>query len=134
MRKKYYRKTSNRIRKQDEADIQETFFKVIAQLPELRRRCFHIPNGGKRNIREAMFLKRQGVLSGVFDVFLAIPNHLYNGLWIEFKAGKNCLTENQHIFMQEMQDSGYDCQIFYTWNEAFDYVKIYLQKTAHRIL
>lgn len=129
-----FRAKKKRSKKESEADIQEAFFKAISCYPTIRKRCFHIPNGGKRSISQAVALKRQGVLSGVSDVFVAIPNRVFNGSWIEFKCGRNVLTENQAIFFDEMRDSGFDCQVFYTWHEAFDYLKEYLTETVHRIL
>jgi hypothetical protein len=38
---------------------------------------FAIPNGGKRNAREAGILKAEGVLPGVADLFLMYPNKGY---------------------------------------------------------
>jgi hypothetical protein len=42
--------------------------------PELRGLLFHVPNGGKRDGREAKKLKTMGVVPGVADLIF-----LYNG-------------------------------------------------------
>ena len=54
-----------------------------------------IPNGGKRNPREAGRLKAQGVKAGVSDLLLPFSSQGAHGLWIEMKAGRNKLTPNQ---------------------------------------
>ena len=66
-----------------------------------------MPNGGTRNIREAARLKKQGVLAGVFDLFLAEPKNSYHGFWIEMKFGKNKLTDAQQSFQDAMRTRSY---------------------------
>ena len=77
-----------RIIELSEAQEQELLFEWAAReshrWPELRM-MFHIPNGGSRDIREAANLKKQGVKSGVPDIFLAVPRGGYHGLFIEMK-------------------------------------------------
>jgi hypothetical protein len=68
---------------------------------------FHIANGGRRNLREAVRLKKQGVLAGVCDLFLMLPNKKYHGFWIEMKSAKGGLTLNQVTFMQNAEAAGY---------------------------
>lgn len=43
------------------------------QYPEYTNLLFAIPNGGKRNAREAARLKAEGVTPGVPDLFLQLP-------------------------------------------------------------
>ena len=52
--------------------------------PELSM-IYHCPNGGYRNKIEAANLKRQGVKSGVPDLFLPVPRKNKHGLFIEMK-------------------------------------------------
>lgn len=75
--------------------------------PHLKQLLFHIPNGGKRNIREAARLKRMGVRAGVADFFLAIPRGGYHGLFIELKVGKGKLTDSQKAFTDAVAEKGY---------------------------
>lgn len=70
-----------------ESDEQIRIFDY-AQYNHKLRWLFAIPNGGSRDIREAVRLKRQGVKAGVSDMFLPIPNSMYHGLFIELKVGK----------------------------------------------
>ena len=79
---------------------------------------FHIPNGGKRNAREAARFKAEGVVPGIPDLFLAEARHGFHGLFIEMKAGKNRPTPEQADAMQMLSASGYLCAVCYTF-EAF---------------
>jgi len=65
---------------------------------------FHIPNGGRRNKREAVALKRMGVLAGVSDVFF-----IYNGALIalEFKAGAGKESGEQQAFGKAIKRHGF---------------------------
>lgn len=54
--------------------------------------AFHVPNGGTRNVIEAMTLKRMGVKAGVPDFIIL---HKGWGFGIELKAGKGGLSEPQ---------------------------------------
>lgn len=50
--------------------------------------AFAIPNGGKRDPKEAVRLKKEGVLAGVPDVCVAEPRGTWHGLYIEMKRQK----------------------------------------------
>lgn len=54
---------------------------------------YHVPNGGKRNQKEAFNLKRQGVRAGVPDLCLPVSRGKYHALYIELKVGNNKATE-----------------------------------------
>ncbi len=109
-----------------EAKIQSAFFQWISYYKTLRPYCFAIPNGGSRNILEAVNLKRQGVTKGVPDVFMAIPNEENHGLFIEFKAGKNKLTEEQKAMIDRLREKGYACEVCYSFEEAQKVIKSYI--------
>lgn len=103
--------------------------------PELRDHIYHIPNGGYRNPREAANMKKMGVRSGVLDLHLPLP--IINrpleagechGLYIEMKAGKNSLTENQRMFFERAQTQGYECYECNGSREAIEVLREYLQR------
>ena len=52
--------------------------------PELKL-LHHIPNGGRRNAKEAAKLKRMGVLAGVSDLHLPVARGGYHSMYIEMK-------------------------------------------------
>jgi hypothetical protein len=115
-------------RKNIESSHQKAFFSWLSYYPRIRYSTFHIPNGGYRNKIEAANLKKSGVLSGVPDVFVAIPSMAFSGLFIEFKAGKNKLTDNQRSMIDRLVKDGYECKICYSWFEARDMLKEYFGK------
>ena len=78
---------------------------------------FAIPNGGKREIRQAVTLKREGVLSGVADLFLMHPSKEYHGLFIEMKLPRTKQSENQVTFEEICKANGYKYVICRTFEE-----------------
>lgn len=71
---------------------------------------FAIPNGGKRNVREAARMKLQGVRAGVPDLMLAVPSGRggsYNGFFIEMKSEKGQLTAHQKDMQKRLSQMGY---------------------------
>ena len=73
---------------------------------------FAIPNGGKRNYREAVKLKRQGVAPGVPDLMIPSPRGSYCGLFIELKRVKGGkLSIDQRNWLQYLREQNYwaDC-------------------------
>lgn len=67
---------------------------------------FAVPNGGSRNLFEAMRLQSEGVVSGVSDLILLVPNSKMQILCIEMKAGKGQQTENQKLFQCSVENTG----------------------------
>jgi hypothetical protein len=113
-----------------EEQIQINFFEYVSlQYPTLAPFIFHIPNGGSRNIVEAVKLKRMGVRRGVWDVFVNLPSKNYCGLWIEFKSGKNKLTKEQEIFLESIKNNRQMHAVCYDLPEAIAVLKTYLGKT-----
>lgn len=91
---------------------------------------FHIPNGGKRNVREAARFKQMGVKAGVPDLFLAAPRGTFHGLFIEMKSPKGTVSENQKKWLKRLTKQGYDTAVCYGFEEARDKIMEYiLRKT-----
>jgi len=82
-------------------------FDWIRTIPELEKCAFHIANERKTNPMRGLLLKRMGVLSGVSDVFIALPKGGFHGLFLELKAGNNKATEHQRLFLEKMTQNGY---------------------------
>ena len=103
-------------------------FNIYPQLKYL----FHIPNGGTRNVREAVELKAQGVKAGVPDLFLPAPVGLFAGAFIEMKVKPNLPTVEQTIWIGELRILGYYCKVCYSWIEARDCIVNYLERNYER--
>lgn len=103
---------------------------------------FHIPNGGSRNIIEAVKLKKLGVKAGVSDIFIPVPvlsctngsenindlnDVIYCGLWIELKSKKGKLTKMQNEFFNKMNKMRYITKVCYSFEEAKNVIQNYLE-------
>lgn len=94
-------------------------------------KLFAIPNGGGRSKAQAVLLKRTGVLSGVFDLFLMVRRNGYAGLWLEakvkyFNGKKNYLSKEQQEFRNYADANGYKTAVFYTFEEFQTAITEYL--------
>ena len=84
----------------------------------------HIPNGGKRNAKEAARLKSQGVRAGFPDLFLFIPSNDFCGLAIEMKRpiikghSKPAVSKMQKDWLKRLSEQNYKSIVCYGWNEA----------------
>ncbi len=97
------------------------------RLPELVN-MFAIPNGGMRNKAVAAKLKSEGVRSGVPDIFLAVSNAAYNGLFIEMKFGGNILSHEQMEWKKRLEANGYRFEVCRSWVLAARILVIYLRR------
>ena len=93
--------------------------------PELRL-IFHIPNEGKRSFKTGIELKRQGLKSGVPDLFLPVARNGFHGLWIEMKFGKNRLSKTQKDWYWALLEEGYEVTVCYSADEGIEVIKKYL--------
>lgn len=88
---------------------------------------FAIPNGGKRNLHEAINFKRTGVKSGVPDLFVPVPSGIYHGLFIEMKRSKgSAISDNQLYWLGLLREKGYFSEVCYGFDEAKQTVLGYL--------
>lgn len=97
-----------------------------AQYPLYANCLWAIPNGGIRHIKTAIRLKREGALSGVSDLFLMIPKGNFHGAFIEMKAKKGKIQENQLKFIKLAKTMGYEGVICYGFQEAKEFIQNYL--------
>jgi len=94
---------------------------------------FAIPNGGKRDKREAARLRKLGVTPGIPDLLLPLPLHGYAGLFIEmkrpaaYKQLKGTLTANQKNKINDLRLVGYKVVVAYGAGEAIDAIMDYLR-------
>ena len=93
--------------------------------PQLRW-VHHIPNGGRRDAKEAAVLKQMGVKAGVSDIHFPYPSGRYIGMYIEMKYGTNLPSKEQQEFMREMELVGHYCCICYSAAAAVRAVEEYM--------
>ena len=74
--------------------------------PHLFARLFAVPNGGRRDGITGARLKEEGVLAGVADLILLVPNADYHALLIEMKTPKGRQSESQKAWQQEVCAEG----------------------------
>lgn len=96
-------------------------------MPELAN-MFAVPNGGKRNAREAYWLKRTGVKAGVPDIFLAAAHGGSHGLFIELKSEKGRISEHQAEWIERLTKAGYACAVCFGWEEAARTITQYIRR------
>lgn len=101
--------------------------RAIVEYCRLRKiKIASIPNGGKRNLKEAYFLKLEGVSAGFPDLFIVVPNSQYHGLFVELKYGKNKTTKLQQEWIDYLNSAGYLAVVCYGHREAIDTIEKYL--------
>lgn len=74
--------------------------------PQLAYRLFAVPNGGRRDGVTGARLKEEGVLAGVADLILLVPNAGYHALLIEMKTPKGRQSESQKAWQLAVAGNG----------------------------
>lgn len=83
------------------------------QYPDLI--IYAVPNGGSRNVREAQRLKAEGVLAGVADLVVMLPQG--KSIYIEMKVKWNKQTDNQKEFQKKAIELGHTYAVCYSFEE-----------------
>ena len=96
------------------------------QYPNYASLLYAIPNGGKRGVITAVIMKREGVVSGMPDLCLAVPKHQYHGAYIEMKVSPNKPSDRQAEQMRALSQQGYYCKVVYSKEEFIKVVNEYL--------
>lgn len=120
-----------------EAQEQEMLFRYcaveIGRYPMLAN-LFHIPNGGTRNKREAVRLKREGVRAGYPDLALDYPSCGKHGLRIELKRTKGySIQPEQKDWIIRLNNAGYAAVFCYGWENAWEVIKSYINGNIETI-
>jgi hypothetical protein len=116
-----------------EALEQRLFIKRLRLDPRTKDLAWcSVPNGGKRNPREAALLKAEGVQAGVpdwlcFEARVFADAH-YRGIAIEFKSpsGKGRVSESQDRWHEMLRRNWWDVNICTTAEEAWRVTMEYL--------
>jgi len=100
----------------------------VATQADIKKYLIHIRNEGKRSWNEGRVATRMGLRKGVSDLFLALPNKKYAGMWIELKAMKGKTTVHQREWLELMRSAGYHADVYYGWVEAAKAISEYVGK------
>lgn len=106
--------------------IQSAWFDWARWHP-VARRAYAIPNGGLRDVRVAVKLRREGLRAGVLDVHLPVACGGAHGLYIEFKAGSNKLTAEQAIEADTLVRDGFTVLTCWSADVAIEATQQYLR-------
>lgn len=97
-----------------------------------RKLIFAIPNGGSNfDIRHAVRLKKEGLTSGVPDLFIPEPSGdyrrpLFRGLFIEMKSPTGKVSKSQRNIGNDLKLRGYAVEVCRSLGEFMSTVKNYL--------
>lgn len=110
-----------------ESDLQIACVKWFQyQYSHLDGLLFHVPNGRKRDARDAMWLKREGVVSGVSDLLLLVPRGGYHGLCIELKTKDGKQSDLQKKWQGQVENVGYKYIVVRSLEQFVAEVTLYL--------
>ncbi|SEA79970.1 VRR-NUC domain-containing protein [Prevotella sp. tc2-28] len=96
-----------------EGDIQEACVKYF-RYAYPNYIIFSVPNGGTRNSREAVQLKREGALAGVADLVVVIEGAV---LFVEMKTKNNKQQESQKVFQKNVERLGHQYSVCHSLQE-----------------
>lgn len=96
------------------------------QYPQYARLLFAVPNGGARSAATAAILKGEGVVSGVADILLLVPNSKHHGLCIEMKTRIGRQSDNQKTWQAEVERQGYKYIVCRNVDSFIEDVRAYL--------
>ena len=106
------------------ASMEERAYPELAML-------YAIPNGGKRAIKTAVALKKQGVKRGVPDMCLPVARGGYHGLYVELKRQKGgTVSDEQREWIAALNSQGYKAIICHGAEEAIEQIRGYLCHTS----
>lgn len=98
----------------------------LGRYPELWL-MYHVPNGGRRNGREAAKFKRMGVKPGVPDLCLPVARGPYHALYVEMKALNGRVSDAQKERMKRLAEAGNACCVCFGAPDAIRAIEDYLK-------
>lgn len=86
---------------------------------------FAIPNGGDRHVAVAVKLKKEGVKSGVPDLFIPVIRPKYGGMFLEMKRKGGKLSDVQKFWLNQLEEEGYRVKVAFSVDEAIKAIEDY---------
>lgn len=106
-----------RPRKKEEQSLQERLVQVLIKTLPANCFFFAVPNGGSRDVREAVALKRAGVVRGVPDLIFC---HEGRFIGLELKSEKGTLSDAQRAVHPLIAQAGGRVEVARSIAEACD--------------
>jgi len=72
-------------------------------------------------------MKDMGYCVGIPDVFIPVARKFYHGLYVEFKAESNRLTQSQTIIIDKLMRENYYCAVCYSVESFMKTVNRYFE-------
>jgi hypothetical protein len=92
-------------------------------------RFYHVPNGGNRNMFEAIKFKRMGTKRGVPDICIPVARCGRHGLYIEMKSKVGVLSDEQKEWGIFLINEGYGFEVAKGFEHAKEIVEGYFSTT-----
>lgn len=93
----------------------------------IAKHIFAIPNGSNKSPAAAAKFRREGLRSGVPDLFLPVARSGYHGLFLEMKRTKNAKpSKEQEEWVNYLIYLDYLAKVCYGADEAIQAIKDYL--------
>lgn len=93
---------------------------------------FAVPNGGSRNLREAVHLKAQGVLAGVADLVICLPKGKVHFVELKNLSGKGRQSPAQRQFQADMEYYGNQYHLWDSWNDVEEFIRAHRKEAQNR--
>ena len=93
---------------------------------ELFLHLWAVPNGGARSKATAGKLKAEGVVAGVADLVLTVPNAKHHALFIEMKTRTGRQSEAQKKWQQAQEAKGYKYVVCRSVEDFIEAIEDYL--------
>ncbi|MFX4154249.1 VRR-NUC domain-containing protein [Aliarcobacter butzleri] len=102
---------------------------LVIQYCNLRKiPIFHIPNGSYKSLTARIKSKKEGLVSGIPDLMLPIPNKVFHGLFIEMKRVKNSKVSVQQLkWIELLNKQGYKAIVCYGSSAAIKEIEEYIK-------
>lgn len=107
---------------------EDTIEKLTVKYLSLRgfeRYVIKIFNEGAGRARRCK--KANGLRRGASDLFIAVPRHGKNGMWLELKSKHGKLSEEQIKFFEDMESQNYFTAVAWSFDEAKEFLDWYLK-------
>jgi hypothetical protein len=97
----------------------------------IRKLLYMNHNSGRKSMMSATTDVGLGLTKGIPDLFLAIPNDLWHGLYIEMKAIGGKVSPDQTEVMELLSNQGYKCAVIDSFQSFQELILNYLKHTPY---